>query len=29
MSFLELKLKSEYHSGRDDLVKDFFIPVLK
>lgn len=28
MSFLELKLKSEYHSGRDDLVKDFFIPVL-
>ena len=29
MSFLELELKSEYHSGSDDLVKDFFIPVLK
>ena len=29
MSFLELKLKSEYHSERDDLVKDFFLPVLK
>lgn len=29
MSFLELNLKAEYRSRRDDVIKDFYNPVLK
>lgn len=29
MNFLELDLKQEYRSFRDDVVKDFFCPVLR
>lgn len=29
MSFLELSLKTEYRSRRDDVIKDFYNPVLK
>lgn len=29
MSFQDLKLKHSYSSEKDDLVKDFYIPVLK
>ena len=28
MSFLELRLKTEYRSRRDDVIKDFYNPVL-
>ena len=28
MSFLELNLKTEYRSRRDDVIKDFYNPVL-
>lgn len=28
MSFLELKLKTEYRSHRDDVIRDFYNPVL-
>ena len=29
MNFLDLNLKQEYRSFRDDVVKDFFCPVLR
>lgn len=29
MSFLELNIKDEYRSLEDDIVKDFYTPVLK
>ena len=29
MSFLDLELKTEYRSSRDNIIKDFYMPILK
>ena len=29
MGFKDLELKREYRSFKDDIIKDFYVPVLK